>query len=37
MADNSRISIAGLNEKNVGHVAASIASCVRKEAEGSSK
>ncbi|KAI9897134.1 hypothetical protein N3K66_008156 [Trichothecium roseum] len=37
MADNSRISIAGLNERNIDYVAASIASCVRKEAEVSSK
>ncbi|KAH6962384.1 aromatic-amino-acid aminotransferase [Ilyonectria sp. MPI-CAGE-AT-0026] len=31
MADNSRISLAGLNESNVTYVAASIAGCVRRE------
>ncbi|KAM0187770.1 hypothetical protein ACHAPI_010998 [Fusarium lateritium] len=31
MADNSRISLAGLNESNVAYVAASIAACVRRE------
>ncbi|KAF5536648.1 aspartate other aminotransferase [Fusarium mexicanum] len=33
MADNSRISLAGLNESNVSYVAASIAACVRREAQ----
>ena len=31
MTDNSRISIAGLNERNVKYVATAIAACVRKE------
>ncbi|TXC07582.1 hypothetical protein FocTR4_00002455 [Fusarium oxysporum f. sp. cubense] len=33
MADNARISLAGLNESNVAYVAASIAACVRREVQ----
>ncbi|KAF4336075.1 aspartate other aminotransferase [Fusarium beomiforme] len=33
MADNSRISLSGLNESNVEYVAASIAACVRREVQ----
>jgi aspartate aminotransferase len=33
MVDNSRISLAGLNESNVAYVAASIAACVRREVQ----
>lgn len=36
MAENSRISIAGLNESNVTHVANSIAECLKEQVTSSS-